>query len=245
MLDDDPSRPAAALRGLVRRLGEPVVRRAVGQAMKLMGRQFVLGETIGAAMERARALEAKGYTYSYDMLGEAARTARRRASATPRAYADAIAAIAGARDRRRARSPGHLGQALGAASALRMDATAPRSCAMLVPRARDLARAAARAGIGFNIDAEEAERLDLSLDVIEALLADPALAGWDGFGVVVQAYGRRAGAVIDWLHALAERLDRRIMVRLVKGAYWDTEIKQAQERGLPGFPVFTRKATPT
>ena len=112
---------------------------------------------------------------------------------------------------------------------------------VLLPRARDLARAAARAGIGFNVDAEEAERLDLSLDVIEALMADRLLAGWDGFGVVVQAYGRRAGAVIDWLDALAARHDRRIMVRLVKGAYWDAEIKQAQERGLPGFPVFTRK----
>ena len=114
---------------------------------------------------------------------------------------------------------------------------------MLVPRALELARAAAKAGIGFNIDAEEAERLDLSLDVIAAMLPMPGLKGWDGFGVVVQAYGRRAGAVIDWLHALAERHDRRIMVRLVKGAYWDAEIKVAQERGLPGFPVFTRKAS--
>ncbi len=112
---------------------------------------------------------------------------------------------------------------------------------VLVPRARELARAAARARIGFNIDAEEAERLDLSLDVIEALLRDPELAGWDGFGVVVQAYGRRCGAVIDWLDGLAASLDRRIMVRLVKGAYWDAEVKLAQERGLPDFPVFTRK----
>ncbi len=112
----------------------------------------------------------------------------------------------------------------------------------LMPRARDLARAAAAARIGFNVDAEEADRLDLSLDVIEALLADRHLAGWDGFGVVVQAYGRRAGPVIDWLYDLARRHDRRIMVRLVKGAYWDAEVKQAQERGLPGFPVFTRKA---
>ena len=112
---------------------------------------------------------------------------------------------------------------------------------VLVPRARELARAAARAGIGFNIDAEEAERLDLSLDVIEALLRDPELAGWDGFGVVVQAYGRRCGAVIDWLEGSAAGLDRRIMVRLVKGAYWDAEVKQAQEKGLPDFPVFTRK----
>ncbi|MDZ4134516.1 MAG: proline dehydrogenase family protein, partial [Paracoccaceae bacterium] len=111
----------------------------------------------------------------------------------------------------------------------------------LVPRVRALAGLARAAGLGFNIDAEEADRLALSLQVIDAVLSDPSLAGWDGFGVVVQAYGRRAGAVIDWLHALATRLDRRIMVRLVKGAYWDTEIKRAQVLGLPSFPVFTRK----
>jgi RHH-type proline utilization regulon transcriptional repressor/proline dehydrogenase/delta 1-pyrroline-5-carboxylate dehydrogenase len=239
MLDDDPGRQAAALRGMIRRLGEPVVRGAVGQAMKLMGRQFVLGETIGAAMERARGLEGRGYTYSYDMLGEAARTDRD-AERYAAAYARAIAAIA-------ARATGDVAASPGIS--VKLSALHPRYewthrdevMRVLVPRARELARAAAKAGIGFNIDAEEAERLELSLDVIEALLADEALAGWDGFGVVVQAYGRRCGAVIDWLDALARRLDRRLMVRLVKGAYWDTEIKQAQERGLPDFPVFTRK----
>ena len=112
----------------------------------------------------------------------------------------------------------------------------------LVPRALELARMARAAGMGFNVDAEEADRLDLSLDVIEAVLSDDSLAGWDGFGVVVQAYGKRAGAVVDWLHALAASLDRRIMVRLVKGAYWDTEIKRAQVEGLEDFPVFTRKS---
>ncbi len=239
VLDDDPGRPAAALRGMIRRLGEPVVRTAVGRAMKLMGAQFVLGETIGKAMDRARALEGKGYTYSYDMLGEAARTdpdALRYAAA----YGKAIAAIG-------ARAKGDVAAAPGIS--VKLSALHPRYewthrgevMDVLVPRARELARAAARAGIGFNIDAEEAERLDLSLDLIEALLADPELAGWDGFGVVVQAYGRRCGAVIDWLHGLAQGMDRRIMVRLVKGAYWDAEIKQAQERGLPDFPVFTQK----
>ncbi len=241
LLDDDPGRPTAALRGLLRRAGEPLVRTAVGQAMKLMGRQFVLGETIPEAMARATALEGHGYTYSYDMLGEAARTdadALRYAAA----YAGAIAAIARAAKGEVAASPG---------VSVKLSALHPRYewsrratvMAELVPRARELARAAARAGIGFNIDAEEADRLDLSLDVIEALLADPELAGWPGFGVVVQAYGKRAGATIDWLHELALKHDRRIMVRLVKGAYWDAEIKQAQERGLPGFPVWTRKAT--
>src|SRR5690606_395031 len=112
----------------------------------------------------------------------------------------------------------------------------------LTARARSLALLAKSAGMGFNIDAEEADRLDLSLDVIEAVLADPALGGWDGFGVVVQAYGPRARHAIDWLYDLAGRLGRRIMVRLVKGAYWDTEIKRAQVLGLDGFPVFTRKA---
>jgi RHH-type proline utilization regulon transcriptional repressor/proline dehydrogenase/delta 1-pyrroline-5-carboxylate dehydrogenase len=239
LLDDDPGRPAAALRGMIRRMGEPVVRRAVGRAMKLMGRQFVLGETIAAAMERARTLEGRGYTYSYDMLGEAARTDRD-AQRYAKAYARAIAAIA-------TRATGDVAASPGIS--VKLSALHPRYewshrvavMSVLVPRARELARAAARAGIGFNIDAEESERLDLSLDVIEALLQDRELAGWDGFGVVVQAYGRRAGAVIDWLDALARRLDRRIMVRLVKGAYWDSEIKAAQERGLPDFPVFTRK----
>ena len=239
VLGDDPGRPAAALRGLIRRVGEPVVRTAVGRAMKLMGRQFVLGETIGAAMERARVLEAKGYTYSYDMLGEAARSdadAQRYA----RAYAGAIAAIAAA-------STGDV--RTGPGISVKLSALHPRYewshrddvMAVLLPRARDLARAAARARIGFNIDAEEADRLDLSLDVIEALLADRQLSGWDGFGVVVQAYGRRAGAAIDHLDGLARQHRRRIMVRLVKGAYWDSEVKWAQERGLPDFPVFTRK----
>jgi RHH-type transcriptional regulator, proline utilization regulon repressor / proline dehydrogenase / delta 1-pyrroline-5-carboxylate dehydrogenase len=240
VLDQRPG-PAAALRGLVRRVGEPVVRTAVARAMRLMGSHFVLGETIEAAMSRARSLEAKGYTYSYDMLGEAARTdadARRYAEA----YGRAIAAIARAATGDVRTSPG-ISVKLSALHPRYEWAKRDTVMAELVPRARDLARAAARARIGFNIDAEEAERLDLSLDVIEALLADPELAGWDGFGVVVQAYGRRAMPVIEWLDALATRLDRRLMVRLVKGAYWDTEIKQAQERGLESFPVFTRKVS--
>ena len=240
VLDDDPARPARALRAAVRRLGEPVVRTAVGQAMKMMGRQFVLGENMNAAMTRAAGMEAKGYTYSYDMLGEAARTdadARRYAVS----YADAIAFIAKKATGDVRTSPG-ISVKLSALHPRYEWTNRERVMNELLPRARELVRAAAAAGIGFNVDAEEADRLDISLDVIEELLSDPELAGWDGFGVVVQAYGRRAGPVIDWLHALAERLDRRIMVRLVKGAYWDTEIKRAQEKGVPGFPVFTRKA---
>ncbi len=240
VLDDNPARPVAALRGMIRRLGEPVVRTAVGQAMKLMGRQFVLGENINSAMDRAAGMEAKGYTYSYDMLGEAARTdadARRYTAA----YAAAIRDIA-SRAKGDVRSNPGISVKLSALHPRYEYAQRDLVMAELLPRARDLARAAAEANIGFNIDAEEAERLDISLDLIEALLSDPKLSGWKGFGVVVQAYGRRAAPVIDWLHALAGKYDRQIMVRLVKGAYWDTEIKHAQELGLPGFPVFTRKA---
>ncbi len=238
ILDDRPG-PAAALRALVRRVGEPVVRSAVARAMKLMGSQFVLGETIGEAMERARTLEAQGYTHSYDMLGEAARSdadARRYACA----YADALAAIAKS-------STGDV--CTGPGISVKLSALHPRYewskrgvvMRELLPRARRLALAAARAGVGLNIDAEEADRLDLSLDLIDAILSDPELPRWEGFGIVVQAYNRRAGPVIDWVHHLAGRHRRRLMVRLVKGAYWDSEIKQAQERGLPDFPVFTRK----
>lgn len=239
VLDDDPKKPAAALRGLIRRMGEPVVRTAVGQSMKLLGRQFVLGQTIDEGLKNARDLEAKGYTYSYDMLGEAARTDAD-AVRYHAAYAKAITAIA-------RKAKGDVRSSPGIS--VKLSALHPRYefthratvMADLVPRALDLAKQAAKAQIGFNIDAEEQDRLDLSLDVIEAILSDPALKGWDGFGVVVQAYGRRAVPVIETLYDMAERLDRKIMVRLVKGAYWDTEVKLAQEMGVTGFPVFTRK----
>ncbi|MCB2127037.1 MAG: proline dehydrogenase family protein, partial [Rhodobacteraceae bacterium] len=203
------------LRGAMKRLGEPVIRRAVRQAMKEMGRQFVLGETINAAMERASAMEAQGYTYSYDMLGEAARTAED-AERYAQAYAKAIAAIAGAARSDDIRANPGISVKLSALHPRYEVAQEARVMAELVPVVRDLARAAARARMGFNIDAEEADRLTLSLKVIAAVLADPEIKGWDGFGIVVQGYGRRAGAVIDWLHGLSQRLDRRIMVRLVK-----------------------------
>lgn len=239
VLDDDPKGPARVLRGLVKRLGEPVVRTAVGQSMKILGRQFVLGQTIDEGMKNARELEKKGYTYSYDMLGEAARTDED-AQRYHTAYAKAIAAIAKQAKGDVRSSPG---------ISVKLSALHPRYeythretvMQELLPRAKELVRQAAKANIGFNIDAEEQDRLDLSLDVIEAMLADPELEGWDGFGVVVQAYGRRAAPVIEALYDMAERLDRKIMVRLVKGAYWDTEIKLAQEMGVKRFPVFTRK----
>ncbi|MDO9640125.1 MAG: bifunctional proline dehydrogenase/L-glutamate gamma-semialdehyde dehydrogenase PutA [Pseudotabrizicola sp.] len=231
---------AGHLRAAVKRLGEPVIRRAVAQAMKEMGRNFVLGETIDRAMDRARELEGKGYTYSYDMLGEAARTegdARR----YHLAYSRAISAIAGAAKGNDIRANPGISVKLSALHPRYEVAKRARVMAELVPRVRALAGLARAAGLGFNIDAEEADRLELSLEVIEAVLEDTSLAGWDGFGVVVQAYGRRAGAVIDWLHDLAQRLDRKLMVRLVKGAYWDAEVKRGQVLGLESFPVFTRK----
>ncbi|MBS8228242.1 L-glutamate gamma-semialdehyde dehydrogenase [Vannielia litorea] len=238
VLDERPGM-ATRLRGAVKRLGEPVIRAAVGRAMREMGRQFVLGESIGAAMKRASGMEAKGYTYSYDMLGEAAMT-RADAEGYAKAYGDAIAAIAKNCKGAMAENPG-ISVKLSALHPRYEVAKQDRVMAELVPVVTRLARQAAEAGMNFAVDAEEADRLVLSLKVIEAVLADEALEGWDGFGVVVQAYGRRCGAVLDWLHGLADRLGRRITVRLVKGAYWDSEIKHAQVEGLEDFPVFSRK----
>jgi RHH-type proline utilization regulon transcriptional repressor/proline dehydrogenase/delta 1-pyrroline-5-carboxylate dehydrogenase len=240
VLDEREPGIVGHLKAAVKRLGEPVIRTAVSRAMKEMGRNFVLGETIDLAMKRAQDLEARGYTYSYDMLGEAARTeadARR----YHLAYSKAITAIAAAATTGDIRTNPGISVKLSALHPRYEVAKRARVMEELVPRVRALAGLAKAAGLGFNIDAEEADRLALSLEVIEAVLADPALKGWDGFGVVVQAYGRRAGAVIDWLYALAEKLDRKIMVRLVKGAYWDAEVKRAQVLGLASFPVFTRK----
>ncbi|MBZ2168702.1 MULTISPECIES: bifunctional proline dehydrogenase/L-glutamate gamma-semialdehyde dehydrogenase PutA [Marinobacter] len=228
------------LRKLLKRFGEPVIRTVAGQAMKEMGRQFVLGRDIEEAQEEAREYTAKGYTYSYDMLGEAARTdddAKRYYDA----YSKAIESIAkSCKDD--VRKNAGISVKLSALLARYEYGNKERVMNELVPRARDLVRKAKAANMGFNIDAEEQDRLDLSLDIIEALVSDPELAGWDGFGVVVQAYGKRASFVLDWLYALSEKYDRKIMVRLVKGAYWDAEIKRSQVMGLDGFPVFTRKA---
>ncbi|QYX57329.1 bifunctional proline dehydrogenase/L-glutamate gamma-semialdehyde dehydrogenase PutA [Roseovarius sp. SCSIO 43702] len=241
VLKDERPGPVGHLRSAIKRLGEPVIRTAVGRAMREMGRQFVLGETIQGAMERARKQERKGYTYSYDMLGEAARTD---ADATRYhlAYSRAISAIAEACHHKEiARNPG-ISVKLSALHPRYEEAQREEVMEVLMPRLRGLALLAKSARMGLNIDAEEADRLALSLDVIEAVLSEPALEGWDGFGVVVQAYGQRAGDAIDYLYNLAEKHDRRIMVRLVKGAYWDTEIKRAQVEGIDGFPVFTSKA---
>ena len=232
---------AGILKDAVKRVGEPVIRAAVGRAMKEMGAQFVLGQTIEEATARAKSQEAEGYTFSYDMLGEAALTSKDAAGYFD-AYSEAISAISNVCASADIRENPGISIKLSALHPRYEVGQRGRVMDELVPATLELAQKAKAANMGFNIDAEEADRLDLSLDVIEAVLRDPALAGWDGFGVVVQAYGKRAAPVLDWLYGLASELDRKIMVRLVKGAYWDSEIKRAQVEGLSGFPVFTRKA---
>ncbi|HKK54724.1 bifunctional proline dehydrogenase/L-glutamate gamma-semialdehyde dehydrogenase PutA [Marinobacter sp.] len=228
------------LRRLLKRMGEPVIRMVAGLAMKEMGRQFVLGRDIKEAQKAGEDYMKKGYTYSYDMLGEAARTDHD-AQGYYNSYSNAIDSIAKHCQGDVRKNPG-ISVKLSALLARYEYGNKERVMKELLPRARRLVKKAAAANMGFNIDAEEQDRLDLSMDVIEELLSDPELAGWNGFGVVVQAYGKRAPFMIDWLYGLAEKYDRRIMVRLVKGAYWDAEIKRAQVMGLSGFPVFTRKA---
>jgi RHH-type proline utilization regulon transcriptional repressor/proline dehydrogenase/delta 1-pyrroline-5-carboxylate dehydrogenase len=239
--DDQSSGVSGLLHSAVKRLGEPVIRTAVKAAMKEMGNQFVLGETIESAIERASGMEERGYTYSYDMLGEAALTTR---DATDyfNAYHHSLTTLGRhARDNDVRNNPG-ISVKLSALHPRYEVGQYQRVLNELVPQLTDLALLAKSANMGLNVDAEEADRLDLSLDIIERVLADERLQGWDGFGVVVQAYGKRASAVLDWLYALAENHDRQIMVRLVKGAYWDTEIKRAQVDGVSGFPVYTRKS---
>ncbi|WP_423142094.1 bifunctional proline dehydrogenase/L-glutamate gamma-semialdehyde dehydrogenase PutA [Parablastomonas sp. CN1-191] len=231
---------SAALTRLIARAGEPVIRRAVDMAMRLMGEQFVTGETIAEALKRSRGPEAKGYQYSYDMLGEAATTAED-AARYYKDYERAIHAIGQASAGRGVYAGPGISVKLSALHPRYTRAQVGRVMDELLPRLSELAALAKGYGIGFNIDAEEADRLEISLDLLESLANDPALAGWDGLGFVVQAYGKRCPFVIDWIVDLARRSGRRIMVRLVKGAYWDAEIKRAQVDGLTDFPVFTRK----
>jgi len=242
VLDDEKSSGMASiLRGAIKRIGEPVIREAVTRLMKVLGQQFVLGETIEKAMKRARSQEEKGFTYSYDMLGEAACT-RHDAQRYFLSYSDSITEIAKAKLSDDIRANPGISIKLSALHPRYETINRQRVIDELVPRATSLAILAKSAGIGLNIDAEEAGRLDLSLDVIEAVLSNPDLKNWEGFGIVVQAYNRRAPYVLKWIYDLAQRLDRKVMVRLVKGAYWDTEIKHAQVEGFKEFPVFTQKA---
>ena len=222
-------------------MGEPAVRLAVAGAMQRMGEAFVLGRSIEEALKRADRGVNRSFRYSFDMLGEAAKTADD-ATAYFEAYAEAVAALGEAND--------HATDIFAVDSiSVKLSALHPRyeplqsgrAVPELAGRLIDLARAAREAGVGLTVDAEESERLDMSLDIIEAAARDPVLAGWDGLGMAVQSYQRRAEAVIEWAAALGEATGRRLMVRLVKGAYWDSEIKRAQELGLTDYPVFTRK----
>lgn len=241
VLDSDKSDGIVnVLHNLVKRLGEPVIRTAVKRAMKELGSQFVLGETIQDAIKRGSAKAKDGYTFSYDMLGEAALT-QRDADKFFAAYKNSIQVLADqCKSDSVAENPG-ISIKLSALHPRYEVGQKDRVMKELVDSTLALTLLAKDANMGLNIDAEEADRLDLSLDVIEAVLKDERLAGWDGFGIVVQAYGKRASFVIDWLYAIAQKYDRKIMVRLVKGAYWDTEIKRAQVEGLSDFPVFTKK----
>ena len=231
---------AAALTRLIARAGEPVVRRGIDLAMRLMGEQFVTGETIEEALDRAKKLEARGFRYSYDMLGEAAMTAAD-ARQYYTAYERAIHAIGAASAGRGIYEGPGISIKLSALHPRYVRAQADRVMAELLPRVKALAMLCKNYDIGLNIDAEEADRLELSLDLLESLATDPELNGWNGLGFVLQAYGKRCPMVIDWIVDLSRRSGRRMMVRLVKGAYWDAEIKRAQVDGLSDFPVYTRK----
>jgi len=240
LADDTRRDTGGAFRRLIGRIGEPAIRLAVRQAMRIMGHQFVMGRTIGEALERSRKGENAAYRYSFDMLGEGAFTAAD-AARYLEAYRRAIKAIG---------SGGPYPDVFAAPSiSVKLSALHPRYelakrarvHAELTPRVLELAQLAKSQGIGFTIDAEESERLELSLDVIAGAFSDPSLDGWNGYGLAVQAYQKRAPFVLDYLIDLARRTGRRMPVRLVKGAYWDSEVKKAQVESLAGYPVYTRK----
>lgn len=231
---------SAALTRLIGKGGEPLIRKSVDMAMRLLGEQFVCGQDIAQALKTAAREQKKGFRYSFDMLGEAALTAEDAAHYLAR-YEQAIHAIGQASDARGIYDGHGISIKLSALHPRYQRAQRRQVMTVLYPRLRALTELARQYDIGINIDAEEADRLDLSLDLLERLVFEPSLAGWHGIGVVVQAYQKRALPLIDYLMDLAARSQRRLMVRLVKGAYWDTEIKRAQVDGLEDYPVFTRK----
>lgn len=235
-------RRVSLLKQTLNRVGEPVIRAAMRYAMKIMGNQFVMGKNIDSALKRAKSQEANGYRYSYDMLGEAARTMID-ADCYYDSYLNAIEKIGAiARLGGPVENPG---------ISIKLSALHPRYSYShhktlmkeMVPRLKQLALAAKKYNIGFTIDAEEAARLETSLDIIAAVFEDPDLQGWEGFGIAVQAYQKRSIFLLDWITELAQKVGRKMMVRLVKGAYWDSEIKWAQEGGFVDYPVFTQKAS--
>jgi RHH-type transcriptional regulator, proline utilization regulon repressor / proline dehydrogenase / delta 1-pyrroline-5-carboxylate dehydrogenase len=230
---------------LAARIGEPVARSALKQAMRVLGHQFVMGRTIEEALTRSAGTRERGYRYSFDMLGEAAIT-RADAERYFERYRQAIAALGSRPAGEGGAAPSLLARPgisvkLSALHPRYEPAQRTRVLIELAPRLAELVRLAREAGIGLTVDAEEADRLELSLELIDGVLQSELTTGYEGFGLAVQAYQRRAYAVIEWITARARALRRRVCVRLVKGAYWDSEIKRAQERGLEGYPVFTRK----
>ncbi|ELY4479606.1 trifunctional transcriptional regulator/proline dehydrogenase/L-glutamate gamma-semialdehyde dehydrogenase [Cronobacter turicensis] len=229
-----------SLNRIIGKSGEPLIRKGVDMAMRLMGEQFVTGETIAEALANARKLEEKGFRYSYDMLGEAALTAAD-AQAYMVSYQQAIHAIGKASNGRGIYEGPGISIKLSALHPRYSRAQYDRVMEELYPRLKSLTLLARQYDIGINIDAEEADRLEISLDLLEKLCFEPELAGWNGIGFVIQAYQKRCPFVIDYLIDLATRSRRRLMIRLVKGAYWDSEIKRAQMEGLEGYPVYTRK----
>jgi len=240
-LADDTRRDfTGALKRLVGRAGEPVIRLAVRQAMRIMGHQFVMGRTIDEALDRSAEKGNADYRYSYDMLGEAALT-QPDAERYHKAYKDAIGALGKRGPFKSVIDAPSISVKLSALHPRYEAAKRERVHAELVPKLLELAQLAMKNGIGMTVDAEESDRLELSLEVIGAVFADPSLDGWNGFGLAVQAYQKRCPFVIDWLAETARKAKRRWCVRLVKGAYWDSEIKRAQELGLVGYPVYTRK----
>ncbi|MCW5588592.1 MAG: bifunctional proline dehydrogenase/L-glutamate gamma-semialdehyde dehydrogenase PutA [Legionellales bacterium] len=235
-----PSHLFGSLRQLITRSGMPAIRLAINRMMKIMSQQFVMGQTIESAIKRAKTNEAMGYRYSYDMLGEAART-QADAERYFQAYQQAIEKIARVANSSDPRENPGISIKLSALHP-RYEATQyQRVLKELTPKVLMLAQLAAKANINLTVDAEEADRLDLSLDIIEKIVLDPSLKHWQGFGLAVQSYQKRAPYVLDWLIQLAQRAQKRLMIRLIKGAYWDSEIKRAQVGGFAGYPVFTRK----
>lgn len=231
---------SSSLNRIISKSGEPLVRKGVDMAMRLMGEQFVTGETIAEALANARKLEDKGFRYSYDMLGEAALTAHD-AENYLLAYQQAIHAIGKASNKRGIYEGPGISIKLSALHPRYSRAQYQRVMDELYPRLLSLTLLACQYDIGINIDAEEADRLEISLDLLEKLCFEPQLSGWNGIGFVIQAYQKRCPFVIDYLVDLASRSHRRLMIRLVKGAYWDSEIKRAQIDGLEDYPVYTRK----
>jgi len=230
----------SSLTRIIGKSGEPMIRKGVDMAMRLMGEQFVTGETIAEALANASRFEAKGFRYSYDMLGEAALT-EHDAQKYLASYEQAIHSIGKASHGRGIYEGPGISIKLSALHPRYSRAQYERVMEELYPRLLSLTLLAKQYDIGLNIDAEEADRLELSLDLLERLCFEPSLAGWNGIGFVIQAYQKRCPYVIDYVIDLAKRSRHRLMIRLVKGAYWDSEIKRAQVEGLEGYPVYTRK----